>query len=62
MNKLVLLYSALRHPAGRADSGVATPSNAKSFPAAHRHDRHDLACAWRIDPTTGRLGCVWSQS
>ena len=66
MNKLVLVYSALRYPAGRSGGGFgvapkAMTSLALSARAAHSHG-HALSCAWRVDPTTGRLDCVWSSS
>jgi hypothetical protein len=66
MNKLVLLYSALRHPAGRSGGGVAVAPKAMTSPPlserpAHGHNQV-LTCAWRVDPETGRLGCVWSSS
>jgi len=65
MNKLFLAFSALRHPAGRPDGGVAVAPIATVSPLTGRraegHD-HRLACAWGIDPATGRLGCVWWES
>jgi hypothetical protein len=62
MNKLALPYLALQHSAIRIDDPTATQTAAPSVSTAHQHNRHGLACAWRIDPSTGRLVCVWSQS
>jgi hypothetical protein len=63
MNKLANLYMALRHPVRMDGKSVSAAGDVAVISGAPvKRVDHGLTCLWRLDPMTGRLGCVWSSS